>query len=322
MQKICILCLLLAMAAIDLMAQVRPLAKELRTLKQETTVYCAAFSPDGKIVAVGDWNNTITLWNTGSGEQIKTLKDDARYLYAVAFSPDATLLAGACQDGRVVKIWEVQSGDAIINLLHNSPTCLVFSKDGKILVSGGQDNFVRIWNLNDGSETKAIDMAERVKGVAITNDGKLLAVACGTAEAKLVDVESGNTVRVCVCQDLLTGNTPELETVAFSEDGKYLFGGGGYSFLNQWEVATGKLVRNFLGHRERVYSLAVAANAKLLISASGDDSARLWAVESGRQCTLKGHTGDVYAAILTADGSMAATVSADYTIKLWKVELK
>jgi WD40 repeat protein len=80
---------------------------EMRTLRgHEHIVSAIAVSPDGKTLASGCVDNTVKLWDMGSGENLVTLKGHGDAIWSVAFSPDGKTLASASAD-KTIKLWEV-----------------------------------------------------------------------------------------------------------------------------------------------------------------------------------------------------------------------
>src|SRR5262245_33947436 len=110
-----------------------------------------------------------------------TLKQ-AGWVGALAFSPDSRTLAIGTSDGRVSR-WQVSSGDMISKVAahRDAVAALAFSKDGKLLVSGGHDRatILRRLERKDGKQPEKADLAVHghkgaVLSVALTPDGKRL----------------------------------------------------------------------------------------------------------------------------------------------------
>jgi len=155
-------------------ANTRPILSDRPELILQTghtqSVNAVAFSPDNRWLASGGRDNVIKIWDLSTGNVLRTLYGHSSNINALAVSGDGQLLAsgsGNVKDDRDFGI---------------------FIKGG---VVGGEDNTVRIWNVQTGRELHVLRGHELpVGGVAFTNDGRFLTSVSGDA-VKMWDVAAG-----------------------------------------------------------------------------------------------------------------------------------
>jgi WD40 repeat protein len=84
------------------------------------TVFSVAFSPDGKILASGSWDDTIRLWDVNTGRPIgQPLTGHTSSVESVAFSPDGKTLASGSGD-HTIRLWDITYTDDIVTYLCGS----------------------------------------------------------------------------------------------------------------------------------------------------------------------------------------------------------
>ena len=133
-------------------------------------VQAVAFSPDGKVLAVGytafQRPGQTTLLDPATGREIRTLtqpKDtyNSASLYALAFSPDGRLLATGLYTG--VALWDVEKGhlQGVLTRPTSGPVRgLAFAPDGASLAHCA-DQFVFVWKLSDWPEVGVAPRGEQ-----------------------------------------------------------------------------------------------------------------------------------------------------------------
>ncbi len=75
-----------------------------------------------------------------------------------------------------------------------------------------------------------------------------------------------------------------------------------------------------LSHEGWLNSARFSADGKKVVTASGDNTAQIWEVATGKRLAiLQGHEDSVRYAEFSLDGQMVVTASRDNTVKIWKV---
>lgn len=231
-----------------------------------------AFSPDGSLLAAGDVEYRIKLFDVKDAKTLQTLRDHGAVITSVAFSPDGSLLASAGKEN-VIRLWDVKTGQLLKTLDGHTlaVSAVAFSPDGSLLASGGYDKLINLWDVKTGQIVKTLNgHAESVTDVTFSPDGQRLASASQDKTAKMWDVPTGKELFT------LNGHAGGLTSIAQSADGKWLATGSVDRTVKVWDASTGRIERTLDGFQSSLSGVAFAP-----------DSQRLAAVTDGREAQIR-----------------------------------
>jgi len=297
-------------------------------LKHGNRNTCVSFSPDGKFLVSGSWDNTLKVWEVGSWREVTILKGHRGRVFSVAFSPDGKFLASGSSDN-TVNVWEVGSWRKVTILKafwNTSVWSVSFSPDGQFLASGSE-YVVEVWRVGVWREVVILKGYQGpVFSVAFSPDGKFLAL--GSDKVEVWEVGGATWIKVATIpptsrmeRTTLKGYQGLVFSVAFSPDGKFLASGSGDGTVKVWEVGSWRAVTILKGHRGRVFSVAFSPDGKFLASGS-DETVKVWEVGSWREvATLRGHVSWVNSLSFSPDGKFLVSGGSDGTIRLWPIEI-
>jgi WD40 repeat protein len=242
-----------------------------------------AFSPDGRTLAVGDYDNRLTLWDFARGAEVRTIEGHLRQpprwrngVLAVAFRPDGKRIASGGADG-FLRVWDPADGKEIARGQghYGHVRAVAFRLDGKRIATGGADGTVRLWDAESGKEVSPIrEPAGPVTGLALDPEGKTLATIRPPDRLALWDLATGR-------ERPIPGLPAEASAAAFSPDGKTLALAAPAGRLQLWDLAA---CRDRSAGREeprRMGLLTYSPDGRLLASAGPDHHVEVWDAATG-----------------------------------------
>ncbi|MFZ9980862.1 MAG: caspase family protein, partial [Cyclobacteriaceae bacterium] len=229
------------------------------------------FSSDGtKLISVSDDKN-IHIWDTGSGELLRTIRTFSGQgfsgrIYCAALSPDDRFLAigGYFAENEIRIIDLNRDADVVLLKGHQNVISRVrFSSDGLQLLSAGNDNTIRLWNLKYE--------AGRISGVP----GKIFKghsapvydISWAPDDRKFVSASLDGSLRLWSLTDsepvLMRMHIEKVYSVSFSGDGKSIASGGSKGDVLIWN-ADGTYRKKLPSFESPVTSLSYDPLGKLL----------------------------------------------------------
>jgi WD40 repeat protein len=288
-------------------------------------VGCAAFSPDGKMVATG--RAEVWLWEADTGKAVRRLAGDHPEARVLAFAPDGSLLATA-HDAYPdpLRLWDTATGKEVrrLNATARERPGLAFSLDGKSLAFGGKVT-IRLFDVATGRELRAFrDERQPLAALAFSPDGRELAAADASGRIAFWDVAAGQEVR------RPEAHTGRILAVAFSADGRTVFTTSEDGTARVWDGATGRHQRSWPIYRPHAdtYALfashALTPDGSLLAAVHEDGSVGIWNTADGRKVLSMRTPGEYYASVaLSPDGKTLATgcgTGKGGRVSLWDAE--
>lgn len=302
-----------------------------------------AVTPDGRLGAVGLFDNNCYLFDLTTGEQVRRLSGHTTRILDVEVSPDGSQLI-SCGDDPFAIVWSIESGEEIRRLDHGSGIDrVVFSPDGQLVLTGGWDDKAILWDVASGEIQGTFIHNGNVADAAFTADGSLLVTACHDNMVYVWDVKSGKLLR------RLEDHRNWVWSVAISPDGNRILSGGGGAFLDNtflpgsdfamrlWDLAAVENVAvqksppltvtpsHWLhGHEGTVRSVDFSPDGQSAVSATGwpqdDKSVRVWDLATGREIQrFENSTSGSFAARFMPDGKRVISGADDGFLRMWDI---
>ena len=319
--------------------------------------YHTTFDRNSNMLATGELDNTIYLWDLVEGVRKKTLSGKRGSLNCIAFSPDGKKLASGGENwtGRfngTLAVWDTVkgkrkhrfSGGNVLNI-----RSVAFSPDGNLLAAGGQFGRIHFVDPNTGEYKKKLEgHSEEVVAISFSSDMQTFATGSRDGRVRIWEVVSGENMHTFEgfsdmvigfdmsadgktilmdsgLWDVASGKREKSFTkvayagnLSFVPGGKFILAHTNAGFL--YDRNTGKRVAHFLGTGSIASSVGFSPDGQKIVAGNDDGTVLLFDVErrhDGGQVTLAAHEGRVVSLAYSPDGKTIVSGSEDKTIKLW-----
>ena len=317
--------------------------------KDRHLVGAGALSPDCKLLVSVDPGHKaplLRLWDMATGQLVREF--GSHPWPGLAFSPDGRTLAGfgTNQPGVTenrpfidrVSLWDLDTGQELNSWTGHvgGAYCGTFTSDGKTLITGGRDQFIRLWHVLTGKEMRGFRVAAPAVGhLVLSPDEKLLAgietkgavlpsglAWSATNNVRIWELATGKELRHFTIPERQGYDDNAVVGVAFSPDGKGVLTCSARRFAQRWDLPSGKLLREYDLGSIAVWGMALSPDGKTLAALPAGTSVQLIDLASGNLLSpSNGHSSGVLWGFLTPDGKTAFTGGGEPQVIVWDAAL-
>ncbi len=236
------------------------------------------FSSNKKFIsAIEEFGNIFIFDNSGSIPKIlDTIKTNSTYGFSTAISSDYTTLAAACSNGKLylynltnkILVKEIDAHD-------NWVTSVTFSNDGKYIITGGDDNVVKIWDSSGVFLNSCVGHTSDITQVKVSPNNLYIISSSKDKKIKVWDIKTGKLVKNIV------GHNGSVNGVDISPDGNYIVSASSDSTLKIWSINDGTLKSTFGVSDSGIYkAVAWSANGDKIVSGNVKSDLSIWSINS------------------------------------------
>jgi RNA polymerase sigma factor (sigma-70 family) len=265
--------------------------KELRPLDGHTDqAHRVAVSRNGKTVLTGGADPFVLVWDWPAGKRRGRIELGAgRSVDHLAVSADGKRAEIICWGERALRFFDLTSGKELPTPVegHRGPVQgVTITPDGKV-VSAGQDNTIRVWDLRTGRPLNehATEHPVGAMTLAVSADGRLVATAdINRGTVALHERDTGRLVRT------IDSGRPSMSRITFGPEGRLLAltgstagpgVGGGRFFLALWDADRGRELRRL--ERATPYGAPVFSPDGRLLAEFDREQVHLLEASTGRE---------------------------------------
>jgi WD40 repeat protein len=274
----------------------------------------AAVAPDGVLAAVVTDSGMLRLFEVNGGAVVAETSLLPHYVNGLAFSRDGALLAIA-HSGGAVALWETSGERALREIaVHDDVQAIAFDTSGRLLLSGLHYG-LQLRDATSGELLMQHRDALGYPGLQMFPDGRRVLLTGGSAEPRILDLESGKVLA-------------RLERIAYftragaiSPDGTVVAMMRDRGLIGIYDADSGERLRTlkvrpdyitavqFFADGRRLFYLAETGGAAVVDLATGQELAGTWF-----------GFGFAHGGVLAPDGSWALGTSYDGVVEIWRLE--
>ena len=284
-----------------------------------TRVSCCSFH-GGKLplLVVGFSSGVFEIFSLPDATSLHSLTVSKYSIDTVAINSSGEWLAfGSSMLGQLL-VWEWQSETYVIKQQghFHAINSVSYSPDGQLIVTGGDDGKVKLWNASNGfCFITFSDHTAPVTSVVFCNSGNAVISASLDGTVRAFDLIRYRNFKILSGPSLLP-----FTAVAVDSSNEIVCAGTRDNFqICVWQLQTGKLLDMLAGHEGPIAGLAFSPSAHMIASCSWDNQVKVWDLNRGVHENLT-HTSMVTTVSYRSDGKELCAASLNGQLHFWDIE--
>lgn len=266
-----------------------------------------SFNFDSSFVATADMSGMVQVWSISEKKLVWCNEgDDIEWL---TWHPAANVLFCGCHSGDIY-LWQIPRGNCKVLAAKTnfSTNCGQVLPNGKQLLAGYEDGYIRLWNIKDCTVEWSNNQSKSVTNLDINREGTLVILS---PESRLIKLTDGRTISI-----LLPERETEIETAIFNSKLGIIATGSISGQLCVWEIG-----RQSLRHQARIECAVTVMkwgpDGKIFVGAT-DGAVYVCDAKTGTLLeTLTGHKSDILSISVFKHTNKILTTSEDGTAKIF-----
>ncbi len=260
-----------------------------------------------------------------AGREFNRIKSPQKAFYNIAFSPDGQYLATNGYEDfstgqAIIYVWDHTGRKLSLIKLEtsqeqgNSFSLMRFSPNSQLLVTAGDDDYVRLWDVRTGQQRlpNPIEFKNIINNIAFSPEGQFLAIVGENGAAQIWNIQGQLVAN-------LQGHEESVYFAQFSLDGRFLVTAGADETARLWD-SQGKFLQELPGHDDGVTSVMFSPNHQLLVTAGQNGIAQLWNLQGKLVTQLIGHQGPITGITFSPDSNFIFTGGQDNQVIQWNLQ--
>ncbi len=275
-------------------------------------VFAVAFSPDGNLLATGNWDGDVKVWDVQSKRCISKMRREGHFDAAsqLAFSPDGQRLASSGGRYDAVYVWCPETGEQVAKFtVENAPKGsarptiipLTFSPDGKQVAAATPENTFSIWDIETGERFACFSgQTEMVVAITFSPCGRFIASGDRKGTLRQWDVRAAHLIGTPVQY------SKNAVMPSYAVAGVLRAAAVYQTTIAVWDVERDEKLETF-EHRGKIDAMRFSNGTDLAVTSYSDF--KVWTADTAHQVSsIPGHTHVPYSLTLSPDGKTLASV--------------